>query len=67
MSKSDVRTIELAESVEADFSTRRWAVEPKGQDYRVGAGLYLMVPVCTEGEAEILADLVAQWRDSLNI
>lgn len=42
---SDNRTIEIVRSFSADFEKDEWIVRPVGPGYRVGAGVYLMVPV----------------------
>ncbi|HXN96000.1 MAG TPA: hypothetical protein VN879_15960 [Candidatus Acidoferrales bacterium] len=48
---SDARTIETVESLEVDFVTHIWQVRPF-DNYHVGAGTYLMVPVANRREAE---------------
>jgi hypothetical protein len=42
---ADQRTIEQVRSHSADFESGEWIVRPVGPGYRVGAGIYLMVPV----------------------
>lgn len=42
---SDARTIERVRTYSADFESGEWVVRPMWPGARVGAGLYLLVPV----------------------
>ena len=42
---SDARTVEIAESVEVDFEKGHWVFSPTSDEYKCGAGLYLLVPI----------------------
>jgi hypothetical protein len=37
--------IQQVRSHSIDFETDEWVVRPIGPDYRVGSGIYLMVPI----------------------
>lgn len=51
----DKRTFEIAESTEADFSKQTWTFAPTSDEYRCGAGLYLLVPIKNTAEGLSLA------------
>jgi hypothetical protein len=62
---TDVRTAEIVESIEADFSTKRWTVAPLSDSYHVGAGLYLIVPIADALQGEMLLGRVMNWKEAL--
>ena len=50
----DARTIEIVRTLDVDFDEGKITVCPQDKNYRVGAGLYLMVPVSDSLDAKNL-------------
>jgi hypothetical protein len=63
----DKRTFEIAESVDVDFMTDIWQVRLLNKDYRVGAGLYLMVPVVDCEAAERLKTFIGELSSGSHV
>lgn len=61
-SMTDKRTPQLVLSLDADFEKDTWTVSPQDRNYRVAGGLYLMIPVRDQEDADRLQKSVAELR-----
>lgn len=62
----DARTAEVVTSVEVDFESRKWTVEPTRLGYNVGAGNYVMIPCGSPEHGWAIAAEVKAWQDRLS-